>query len=226
MHQKDRPLLELIQLFFGVGKIFKLGKDSIQYRVTSHKDLAVLIDHFRLKNYPLITQKRADCELFKQALELIQNKEHLTIEGLQKLVAIKASINHGLSDNYFYINKNKNKYIYIYLVKAANFPNTKPESRPAFEFTGILDPNWVVGFLDGEGCFFINHYKSSTSKLGFGVQCVFYITQHIRDAELINSFKKYFGCGLYRPGIGKDWGNFIVTDLPGITDKILYFFFR
>jgi hypothetical protein len=205
LHQKDRPLLELIQFFFGVGKIFKLGKDSIQYRVTSHKDLAVIIDHF--KNYPLITQKRADFELFKQALELIQNKEHLTIEGLQKLVAIKASINLGLSDK----------------LKAA-FPNTKPESRPAFEFTGILDPNWVVGFVDGEGCFFINHYKSSTRKLGFGVQCVFYITQHTRDAELINSFKEYFGCGFYRSGTGKDWGNFIVSDFAGITDKIIPFF--
>lgn len=122
LHQNDRPLLELIQLFFGVGKIYKLGKDAIQYRVTSHKDLAVIIDHF--KNYPLITQKRADFELFKQALELIQNKEHLTIEGLQKLVAIKASINLGLSDK----------------LKAA-FPNTKLESRPVFYFTGILDPN-------------------------------------------------------------------------------------
>jgi hypothetical protein len=72
LHQNDRPLLELIQLFFGVGKIYKLGKDAIQYRVTSHKDLAVIIDHF--KNYPLITQKRADFELFKQALELIQKQ--------------------------------------------------------------------------------------------------------------------------------------------------------
>jgi len=43
LHQNDRPLLELIQLFFGVGKVYKLGKDYYQYRVTSHKDLAVEI---------------------------------------------------------------------------------------------------------------------------------------------------------------------------------------
>lgn len=29
---------------------------------------------------------------------LIQNKEHLTIEGVNKIVAIKASMNLGLSD--------------------------------------------------------------------------------------------------------------------------------
>jgi hypothetical protein len=88
-------------------------------------------------------------------------------------------------------------------LKAA-FPNTKIFSRPAFEFTGILDPNWVAGFVDAEGCFYINYYKSSTRKLGFGVQCEFYITQHTRDTELINSFIKYFGCGRYRSVTGQD----------------------
>ena len=61
LHQKDRTLLEMIRLFFGVGKISKHGKDSILYRVSSIKDLEVIIDH--LKKYPLITQKRADYEL-------------------------------------------------------------------------------------------------------------------------------------------------------------------
>lgn len=66
MHKKDRELLELTQVYFnGVGNITKQGKDSIQYRVSSLKDLAVIIDHF--DNYPLITQKRADYELLKQA---------------------------------------------------------------------------------------------------------------------------------------------------------------
>lgn len=120
LHQKDRPLLELIQLFFGVGKITKLGKDSILYRVSSNKDLAVVIGH--LDKYPLLTQKRADYELFKEAFELVSRKEHLTIEGLRKLVAIKESINRGLSDE---LN--------------ALFPNTKPATRPVV--------NWVYRIL-------------------------------------------------------------------------------
>ena len=45
----------------------------------------------------MITQKRADYELFKQAFTLILNKEHLTEEGLAKIVGIKASMNRGLS---------------------------------------------------------------------------------------------------------------------------------
>jgi len=62
MYNKDRVLLELIQSFFGgVGNINQEHKDSIQYRISSVKDLAVVIDHF--DKYPLITQKRADFSL-------------------------------------------------------------------------------------------------------------------------------------------------------------------
>jgi hypothetical protein len=121
LHQKDRPLLELIQLFFGVGKIFNLGKDSIQYRVTSHKDLAVIIDHF--DKFPLITKKHADFLLFKEIANIVSRKEHLTMDGLQKIINIRSSMNLGLSDK----------------LKAA-FPQTSPVLRPEVTFNEITDP--------------------------------------------------------------------------------------
>lgn len=55
----------------------------------------MVINHF--DKYPLVTKKFADYNLFKQAFNLTINKEHLTQEGLRKLVAIKGSINLGLS---------------------------------------------------------------------------------------------------------------------------------
>jgi LAGLIDADG endonuclease len=88
--------LELIGSKLGVGSIYKHGKDSIQLRVQSNKELEVIVSHF--DSYPLITQKFADYLLFKQAFEMIKNKEHLTIEGLKKIVEIKVSLNLGLSD--------------------------------------------------------------------------------------------------------------------------------
>jgi len=74
--------------------------------------------------YPLITQKRSDYELFKQAVELMKQKEHLTEEGLRKLVAIKASMNKGLSDE----------------LKLA-FPDTHPVPRPVVENQEIKYPH-------------------------------------------------------------------------------------
>lgn len=37
--------------------------------------------------------------LFKQAVELVERKEHLTPEGLQKIVSIRAALNKGLSED-------------------------------------------------------------------------------------------------------------------------------
>jgi hypothetical protein len=57
--------------------------------------LEVVIPHF--DKYPLITQKLADYILFKDIVTIMENKEHLTLEGLNKVLALKASLNLGLS---------------------------------------------------------------------------------------------------------------------------------
>lgn len=108
LHIKDLDLLKQIQSFFGVGNI-QIRNDYAEYYVKSIKDLInVIIPHF--VKYPLLTQKRADFELFKQIVELMSCKEHLTMEGLRKIIT------------FFYI-KIKNLYpfllrrgdIYIYI---------------------------------------------------------------------------------------------------------------
>jgi hypothetical protein len=79
------------------------------------------LPHF--DKYPLNTQKRADFILFKEIILLMINKEHLTIEGIQKIVNLRASINLGSSDS----------------LKEA-FPNTVPVERPVMEDIAIEDP--------------------------------------------------------------------------------------
>jgi hypothetical protein len=123
VHNKDRVLLESIQSFFGgVGNIYKEHKDSLQYRVNTLNGLKVIINHF--DKYPLITQKRANFELFKQVVDLMNRKEHVTKEGLQQIINIRASTNLGLSDKL-----------------KTYFANTKPVSIPAVDFKGIPDSN-------------------------------------------------------------------------------------
>ena len=63
-------------------------------------------------------------ELFKQIVEKMNRKEHLTTEGVQEIVNLKASMNFGvLSDN---------------LLSA--FPNTVAVSRPIIKDPVIYDP--------------------------------------------------------------------------------------
>ena len=58
--------------------------------------MQVIVNHF--DNYPLVTAKVSDFLLFKQCFELIKNGEHLTEEGLLKIVTLKSSLNWGISD--------------------------------------------------------------------------------------------------------------------------------
>jgi len=53
LHKKDLALLELFAYTLGVGKISK-DRSACRFRVQSHKDIKVIIDHF--EKFPLITQ--------------------------------------------------------------------------------------------------------------------------------------------------------------------------
>lgn len=158
-------------------KYIRKKNNSIQYVVSSVKELQVIKKHF--ENFPLHTQKRADFELWKQALDIVQNKEHLTVQGLEKIFAIKSSLNKGMTD-----------------VLNAAFPKIVPIKKSLVENEKIFDPSWMAGFFSAEGCFLILKHKSST-KLGVSFKLVFQITQHKRDETLIKSFIKYFGCGFF-----------------------------
>jgi hypothetical protein len=96
LHIKDL-LLKLQQYLGGIGTIHKYTKQNkVIYSIDSNKDLQKLLIHFN--KYPLISQKAADLYLFKQVIELIKNKTHLTEQGLINIINIKSSMNLGLSD--------------------------------------------------------------------------------------------------------------------------------
>lgn len=199
LSSKDKFLLEKIQNFFNVGKLLSQGS-SISYCVRSLKDLQVIINHF--DNYPLITNKWSDYQLFKQVFEIMEQKEHLNSEGLNKIVSLKAVSNLGWSDKLREL-----------------FPDVVPAIRPLVLNQIIPDPNWVSGFVEGEGSFYVK--ISNKDQVSFR----FLITQHVRDAELLKNLINFFECGYYltRSNSTKH-GDFFVTKLDDIICKILPFF--
>jgi hypothetical protein len=148
------------------------------FRVTSTKQiLNKIIPHF--DNYKLITQKQADYFLFKEIIDLIKKGDHLKIEGLLSIINLRASLNLGLSKD----------------LKAA-FPKTIPVIRPNVINSNIHHPEWMAGFISGDGSFYIKIDKDR-NKTGVGFQLGFQISQHIRDEALLKSFIDYFKCGYY-----------------------------
>jgi len=135
----------------------------------------------------------------------MSKKEHLKSEGLQKVINLKSSMNKGSTP---------------ILIK--HFPNLNPVNRPSVKIPVNLNPNWVAGFVDAEGCFFISTTKSKLYKTGHRIQLNFNIVQHYRDILLMKKFVKYFNCGeIYETS---DHVTFVVTKLSDIEEKILPFF--
>ena len=58
-----------------------------------------------------------------------------------------------------------------------------------------MNPWFVTGFSDGEGCFMIYIRKNSKYSTGWTVQLVFRIGLHKKDAVLLYSIQKFFGVG-------------------------------
>ncbi len=88
---------------------------------------------------------------------------------------------------------------------------------------GRLEAQWVVGFVDGEGCFFvgINRHPEMTS--GFQVLPEFTVVQHQRDIQLLHALKKFFGCGVVRRNHAERMA-YRVRGLDHLTDVIIPFF--
>jgi hypothetical protein len=208
LHKKDLHVLEKIKTYFGeVGRIDKTGKnrDSISYVISSRKLITdVILPHF--DKYSLVTQKRADYELFKRIIEKLNNKEHLIYEGLQEIVNIRATLNLGLSAE----------------LKEA-FPHTIQITRPLIKNQIIPDPNWLAGYTSGEGCFYIVLSKSSSSSIEFNVRLRFILSQHSKDEQLMVNLINYFDCGnIEKTNDGMVY--FKVTKFKDNHEKIQSFF--
>lgn len=54
---------------------------------------------------------------------------------------------------------------------------------------------WIVGFVDGEGCFSISLHKNKTMRLGWQVQPEFVVTQGERSLASLELLENFFDCG-------------------------------
>jgi len=177
LHTRDTNLLLLLQNYLGgIGNIYvNSSRDLANYIISSKKDLIILINHF--DNYPLLSKKLADYILFKKVVKMIMNKDHFNIEGLLQIVNIKASMNLGLS-----------------VLLKSEFNNYIPIDRPIINTENIPNPNWISGFVTGDGNFDVK-ISPSNQKIGYRIQLRLRISQHDRDLKLLELIKKYLNTG-------------------------------
>ena len=213
MHEKDRSLVLKIQEYFGgIGLVSKPNNNyTVEFRVHSIKDITnVIIPHF--DNYPLLTKKYSDYMLFKNVINLMLEKQHSNLEGIQKIINTRASMNGGLSDQ---------------LKKA--FPDTIPvirEERVNNYNTLVHSKPWIAGFSTGEsppGNFFIAINKSKTTD-NIYASLRFSIAQDLRDVDLLESFVHFFKCGYVVRYEKRSIAEFVVTRIDDIINHVIPFF--
>jgi hypothetical protein len=205
-HITDLDLMLNLKQFFceDIGKI-SIFKDTCSYRVNKLKDiLEIIIPHF--DKYPLATQKLADYMLFKEIVSLMKNKEHLTLDGLNKILSYKASLNLGLSE------KLKDKFSDIEAVK-----------RPLIIDKDIPSPFWVAGFTTGDGSFYLIIQANKLNEIP-RTDIGFSIAQHSRDMLLLAKFITFFNCGRIKKDSRYSVHYYVVTNIKDITNKIIPFF--
>lgn len=65
-----------------------------------------------------------------------------------------------------------------------------------------LSADWVVGFVDGEGCFHVSINRHDGMTAGYQVLPEFVVVQHERDVQVLHGIKKFFGGGIVRQNHG------------------------
>ena len=101
--------------------------------------------------------------------------------------------------------------------------NQQETARPRLE----LDPQWVVGFVDGEGCFSVSIHQNPYVKLtrGWQLHPVFHVYQHLSHRAVLEELVLFFSCGRVRPkGGSSSVATFAVDSLRDLEQQILPFF--
>ena len=88
---------------------------------------------------------------------------------------------------------------------------------------------WLVGFVDGEGCFSVSVFKNKTTKNGWQIFPEFVVTQGEKSLSSLEFIQEFLGCG--KIFINHRYDNhkenlyrFCVRNLKDLDQKIIPFF--
>jgi hypothetical protein len=88
-----------------------------------------------------------------------------------------------------------------------------------------LTPEYLAGFIDGEGCFSVSIHPHDSSRWGWLIDPDFTINQHRQSRGLLERIQRFFGCGkIYLKSPHKsDVLTYVVYSRRSIYEKIIPF---
>jgi hypothetical protein len=91
----------------------------------------------------------------------------------------------------------------------------------------VLNPDWIVGFVDGEGCFSVSIHASPVGRLnnGWQLQAAFQVYQHKDNVTVLEELAAYFGVGrISSKGPNSNVMTYSVFGLKALQEVIIPFF--
>ena len=85
-----------------------------------------------------------------------------------------------------------------------------------------LSAEWVVGFVDGEGCFYVGINRHPEMSVGYQVLPEFRVVQHKRDVAVLYALKRFFRSGVVRQNHA-DRYELRIRKMNGLRDVIAFF---
>ena len=159
-----------LQNFFGCGLVIPSSKDCMRFVVQRKEDiLKKIIPHFN--NYPLVTSKELNFKTFKEASEIVARGEHLSLNGINKIINLKTLMNKNRSFEELF------NYFSLKTIK--------------------LNPFWVQAFVDAEGTFGTLITKTVTGKIVTRNRLS--VSQSTHDYAVLKALKDFFKAGNLNP---------------------------
>lgn len=144
---------------------------------------------------------------------MLENKEHLTSQGIETLksMASQMNTNRTFEEKWEFCLEHTSK--------------------------STITPGWIQGFTDGEGCFYfymgkqkLNGKVSSTWLLQASLE----IAQNTHDVAVLELIQSFFGCGIIKPKRTnnelktaqsvRSVSRYVVSNLSDVMNVIIPFF--
>ena len=88
----------------------------------------------------------------------------------------------------------------------------------------VLRPDWIAGFVDGEGSFSLNITNRDKMCFGIELQLQFSIAQNHKSAKSIDSLKEYWKCGGLKNDVRSQCRVYTVKNKDDLRRIIIPFF--
>ncbi|MEM1944363.1 MAG: LAGLIDADG family homing endonuclease [Nitrososphaerota archaeon] len=87
---------------------------------------------------------------------------------------------------------------------------------------------YIVGLVDGEGCFSISVKKQDNTRFGWVIDPVFHVSQRKEGLAVLQVLRRFFNCGriIPKPGQDETMIQYVVDARKHLAEKIIPFFMK